>query len=96
MSTAPSMNAPAVANGLPATHNIVASEIIAPSVAISPTWPTTVPIDDVLSATLPITFSSTVLSRGTQAQESFSMRETLRGFDVVPVVQAFDGGIVTV
>ena len=92
----PSMNVPAVANGPLATHNIAASRIIAPSVVVLPTWPTTVLINDALSATLPITFLSTVLLWRTQALESFSMRETLRGFDVVPVVQAFDGGIVMV
>ena len=96
MSTVPNMNVPVVTNGLLATHNITASETIAPSAIVLPTWPITVLIDDVLSVTLPITFSSTVLLRRTQVPESSSTRETLRGFDVVPVVQAFDGGIVTV
>ena len=91
-----STNVPAVTNRLPATHNITASEIIAPSVIVSPTWPATAPIDGALSVMLPITFSSIVLLRRTQAPESFSTRETLRGCDVVPVVQAFDGGIVMV
>ena len=96
VSTAPSMNASAVTNGLPVIHNTAVSRIIAPSVGVSPTWPVTVPIDIVPSVTLPITFLSTVLLRKTQAQGSSSMAEILRGFDVVPVVQVFEGGIVTV
>ena len=96
MSIAPNTNVPAVVSGLPAIHNTTVSEIIAPTVDVSPTWPAIVPIDDVPSVTLPITFLSTVLSRRTQAQVSSSMRGTLRGSDVVPVVQVFEGGIVTV
>ena len=96
VSTALSMNAPAVVNGLPVTLNTTVSEIIAPSVDVSPTWPTTVPINVAPSVMPPITFSSTVLLQRTQAQASSSMTETLRGFDVVPVVQVFEGGIVTV
>ena len=92
----PEYECPVVANGLPATHNITVSETTAPSAIVSPTWPITVPLDDALSATLPITFSSTVLLWRTQVPALSSMRETLRGFDVVPVVQAFAGGIVTV
>ena len=96
MSTVPSMNAPAVANRLQATHNTAASKIIVPSVAVSPIWPSIAPIDVVPSVTLPITFSSTVLLQRTQAQASSSMMEIPRDFDVVPVVQVFEGGIVTV
>ena len=94
--TALSTNVPAVANGLPATHNIAASGIIAPSVAVSPTWPATALIDVVPSVTLPITFSLTVLLQRTRAQASSSTTEIPRDFDVVPVVQIFEGGIVTV
>ena len=90
------MNAPVVANGLPVIHNTAVSEIIAPSVDISPTWPITVLIDVAPSVTLLITFSSTVLLQRTQARVSSSMTKILRGFDVVPVVQVFEGGIVTV
>ena len=90
------MNAPVVANRLPVIHNTTVSEIIAPSVGVSPTWSVTVPIDIAPSVTLPITFSSTVLLQRTQARASSSMMEILRGFDVVPVVQVFEGGIVTV
>ena len=93
--TVPSMSAPVVTNGL-ATHNTAASEIIAPSVGISPTWPATALIDVVPSVTLLITFSSTVLLQRTRAQASSSTTEIPRDFDVVPVVQIFEGGIVTV
>ena len=96
VSTVPSMSAPVVTNGLPATHNTAASEIIAPSVGVSPTWPATARIDVVPSVTLPITFSSTVLLQRTRAQASSSTTEIPRDFDVVPVVQVFEGGIVTV
>ena len=96
VSTAPSMNVPAVVNKLPVIHNTTVSEIIAPSVSISPTWPVTVPIDIAPSVTPPITFSSTVLLQRTQAQVSSSITEILRGFYVVPVVQVFKGGIVMV
>ena len=96
VSTALSMSAPAVANKLLAIHNTAASTIIAPSAGVSPTWPATVLIDIVPSVTLPITFSSTVLLRRTQARASSSTTEILRGFDVVPEVQVFKGGIVTV
>ena len=96
VSTAPSMNVLAVANGLLAIPNTAASETIAPSADISPTWPITVLIAIVPSATPLITFLSTVLLRRTQARASFLMIETPRDFDVVPVVQVFEGGIVTV
>ena len=90
------MNVPAVANELLVTYNTAVSGTIAPTVDVSPTWPATVWIVAAPSVTPPITFSSTVLLRRTQAQVSSSMRETQRDFDVVPVVQVFDGGIVTV
>ena len=96
MSTAPSMNAPAVINGLLVTHNTTVSGIIAPSVSVLPTWPATVPINVVPSVMPPITFSLTVLLQRTRAQVSSSTMEILRDFDVVPVVQVFEGGIVTV
>ena len=96
VSTVPSTNAPAVANGLQAIHNTTAPEIIVPSVTVSPIWPGIAPIDIAPSVTLPITFSSTVLLWRTQAQASSSMMEIPRDFDVVPVVQVFEGGIVMV
>ena len=96
MSTAPSMSAPAVANVLPVIHSTAVSGIIAPSVDISPTWPVTVLIDVAPSVTLLVTFLLNVLLRRTQAPVSFSARGILRGFDVVPAVQVFNGGIVTV
>ena len=96
VSTALSMNAPAVTNELPVIHNTAVSEIIAPSAGVLPTWPITVPITAVPSVTLPITFSLTVLLRKTRAQVSSSTRGIPRGFEVVPVVQVFDGGIVMV
>ena len=96
VSTALSMNAPAVVNGLPVIHNTAVSEIIAPSVGVSPTWPITVPIDVAPSAMPPTTFSLTILLWRTRAWVSSSMTEILRDFDVVPVVQVFEGGIVTV
>ena len=96
MLTVPSTNAPAVANGPLAIHNTAVSEIIAPSVDISPTWPATALIDDAPSVMLPITFSSTVLLWRTPARASSSMTGIPRGFDVVLVVQVFKGGIVTV
>ena len=65
VSTVPSMSAPVVANGPLATHNTATSKIIAPSAGVSPIWPATVPIDVVLSVTLPIIFSSTVLLQRT-------------------------------
>ena len=96
MLTVPSMSVPAVVNGLPVIHNTAVSAIIAPSVDVSPTGPVTVLIDVAPSVMLPITFSLTVLLWRTQAQVSSSMREIPRGFDVVPVVQGFEGGIVMV
>ena len=96
MSTARNMNAPAVINEPLVTHNTVVSEIIAPTVDASPTWPVTALIAAAPSATLPITFSSTVLLQRTRVRGSSSMGETLRGFEVVPEVQVFEGGIVTV
>ena len=96
MLTVLSTNVPAVANELPVTHNTTASGITAPIVNISPTWPTTVQIDIVPSVMPPITFLSTVLLQKTPAWVLSSMRETQRGFDVVPVVQIFEGGIVMV
>ena len=96
MSTAPNTSVPVVDSTLPATLNTAVSEIIAPIVDASPTWPAIVPIDIAPSVTLPITFSLTVLLWRTRVQESSSMMGTLRGSDVVPVVQVFKGGIVTV
>ena len=96
MSTVLSTSVPAVANELLVTHNTTVSETIAPTVGVSPTWPATVPIVAAPFVTPPITFSSTVLLRRTQARVSSSTRETRRGSDVVPVVQVFKGGIVTV
>ena len=96
MSTVPSMNAPAVANGLPAIHNTAVSEIIAPSADVLPTWPIIAPIDAVPSVTLPTIFSSTVLLQRTQARASSSTTGIPRDFDIVPAVQVFEGGIITV
>ena len=96
VSTPPSTNAPVVANELLATHNIAVSKIMVLSANVSPTWPATAPIDIAPSATLPITFSSTVLLRRTLARASSSTTGIPRDFDVVPVVQIFEGGIVTV
>ena len=96
MSTAPNMNVPAVVSGLPVIHNTTVSEIIAPTVDVSPTWPATVPIDAAPSVTPPITFSLTVLLWRTRAQVSSSTTGILRGSDAVPVVQVFEGGIVMV
>ena len=96
MSTAPNTNAPVVVSGLLAIHNTTVSEITALTVDVLPTWPTTVPIAVAPSVTPPITFLSTVLLQRIRAQVSSSMTETLRGFDVVLVVQVFEGGIVTV
>ena len=96
VSTVPSMNVPAAANELPVTHNTAVSGTTAPTVDISPTWPATVQIVAAPSVTPPITFSLTVHLQRTQARVLFSTRETQRGFDVVPVVQVFEGGIVTV
>ena len=96
MLTAPNTNVPAVVSGLLVIHNTAASEIIAPTVDVSPTWPTTVPTGAVPFVMPPITFSSTVLSRRTQVRVSSSTMGILRDSDVVPVVQVFEGGIVTV
>ena len=96
VSAAPNMNVPAVISGLPVTHNTAVSEIIAPTVDVSPTWPAIVPIEVAPSATPPITFLLTVLLRRTRVQVSSSTTGILRGSDVVPVVQVFEGGIVTV
>ena len=96
VSTAQSMNALVVANGPPVTHNTAVSGIIAPTVDVLPIWPATVQTTAVPSVTPPITFLSTVLLQKTLARVSSSTRETRRGFDVVPVVQIFEGGIVTV
>ena len=96
VSTVPSTNALAAANELPAIPNTAASETIAPSADVSPTWPTTVPITVAPSVTPLITFLSTVFLQRTQAQVSFSMTGIPRDFDVVPVVQVFEGGIVMV
>ena len=90
------MNVPAVVNELPVTCSTTVSEIIAPTVNILPIWPTTVPIADAPSVMPLTTFSLTVLLQRTRARASSSMTETLRGFDVVLVVQVFEGGIVTV
>ena len=94
--TALSTSAPIVVNGLLVIHNTAASETTVPTADISPTWSITVPIDGAPSVTLLIIFSSTVLLRRTQAQVSSSTMGILRDFDVVPVVQVFEGGIVTV
>ena len=91
-----SMNVLAVVNELPVIHNTAASETIALTVNVSPTWPATVPIVAAPSVTPPITFSSTVLLQRTRVWVSSSTRETLKGFEVVPVVQVFGGGTVTV
>ena len=96
VSTAPNTNVPAVVSGLPVTHNTTVSEIIAPIVDVSPTWPATVLIDAAPSVTPPITFSSTVLLRRTRVQVSSSTTGILRDSDVVLVVQVFEGGIVMV
>ena len=96
MSTALNTNVPAVISGLPAIHNTAVSEIIAPTVDVSPTWPATVPIDAAPSVMPPITFSSTVLSWRTRVRVSYSMTGILRDSDAVLVVQVFEGGIVTV
>ena len=96
VSTALSMSAPAVASGLPVIHNTAVSRITAPSVDLSPTWPVTVLNGVAPSVTLLTTFLSTVLLRRTPAQESSAMEEIPRGFDVVPTVQVFKGGIVMV
>ena len=93
---APSMNAPAVVNGPLVIHNTTVSGITAPTVDALPIWPVTAPIAAAPSVTPLITFSSIVLLRRIRARASFSMTETLRGFDVVPVVQVLDGGIVMV
>ena len=61
MSTALSMNVPAVVSGLPVTHNTAVSETIAHTADVLPTWPATVLIAVVPSVTPPITFLSTVL-----------------------------------
>ena len=94
--TALNMNVPAVINELPATHNTAVSETIAHTVDTLPIWPATVPIDVAPSVMPPITFLSTVLLQRTQARASSLMVETLTDFEVVPVVQVLDGGIVTV
>ena len=96
ISTAPNTNVLVVANELPATPNTIASEIIALSADVSPTWPITVPIAAAPSVMPLITFSSTVLLQRTQARASFSMTGIPRDFDIVLVVQVFEGGIVTV
>ena len=96
VSTAPNTNVPAVASGPLVTHNTAVSEIIALTADILPTWPATAPVAAAPSVMLPITFSSTVLSRRTQVRVSSSTAGILRGSDAVPVVQAFEGGIVTV
>ena len=96
VSTVRSMNALVVANGLPVIHNTAVSEIIALTADVSPTWLATARTAAAPSATPPTTFLSTVLLRRTLARVSSSTRETRRGFDVVPVVQVFEGGIVTV
>ena len=96
VSTARSTNALVVANGPPVTHNTAVSGTIAPTVDVLPTWPATVRTAAVPSATPPITFLSTVLLQRTLAKVSSSTRETRKGFDVVPVVQVFEGGIVMV
>ena len=90
------MNVPAAVNRLPVIHSTIVSETIAPTVDALPIWPATVPIANAPSVMPPITFSSTVLLQRTQAQASSSMTGTLRGFDVVLVVQVLDRGIVTV
>ena len=95
-STVPNMNVPAAVSELPVTRSTAVSGIIAPTAAILPIWPVTAPIADAPSVTPLITFLSTVLLRRTRAQVSSSMTEIQRGFDVVPVVQVLDGGIVTV
>ena len=86
----------AAANELLAIHNTAAPVIIAPSASALHTWLDTAQTDAVLSVTPQTTFSSTVLLRKTQVQELSSMREIPTAFDVVPVVQIFRGGNVTV
>ena len=95
-STALSMNVPAVVNGPLVIRSTAVSRITAPTVDALPIWPATVPTVTAPSVTPPITFLSTVLSRRTRVRVSSSTTEILRGFDVVLVVQVFEGGIVTV
>ena len=96
MSIVQNMSVLAAANELLAIHNTAAPVIIAPSADTSHTWLSTAQTDAVLSAMPWTTFSSTVLLWKTQARELSSMREIPRVFDVVPVVQIFGGGNVTV
>ena len=96
VSIAPNTNVPAVISGPPVIHNTAVSEITALTVDVSPTWPATVLTAAVPSVMPLITFSSTVLSQRTQVQVSSSTTGTLRGSDIVPVVQVLEGGTVTV
>ena len=96
MSTVLNMNVPVVVNEPPVIHSTAVSGITAPPVDVLPIWPAIVLIADAPSVTPPITFLSTVLSGRTRAWASSSIMETPRGFNLVPVAQVLDGGIVTV
>ena len=96
MLIAPNTNVPAVISGPPVIHNTAVSEITALTVDVSPTWPATVPTAAAPSVMPLITFSSIVLSWRTRVQVSSSTTGTLRGSDIVPVVQVLEGGTVTV
>ena len=96
MSIAQNMSVLAAANELPAIHNTTAPVITAPSADALHTWLDTARTDAVLSVMPQTTFSSTVLLWKTQARGLSSTREIPKAFDVVPVVQIFRGGNVTV
>ena len=96
VSTAPNMNALAVTNAPLVIHNTAVSTTTAPSAVSLPIWPGIVQPDIALSVMPPTIFSLIVLLWRTLAQRLSSMRETLRDFDVVPVVQIFERGIVMV
>ena len=96
MSTAWSINALTVANVPLDTSNIIACETTILFAATSATSLATVQTDAAHYATTQGTSSPIALSQRTLVRESSSIREIQRDFSVVPVVQIFEEGNVTV
>ena len=96
MSISWNMNAPTVINGLLGTLSTVVFKTAVRFAVASATTPSTVRTDSAPSAMIPAMSLQIVPSLRTPAVVSSSMMETQRESDLAPVVQVFEGGIVTV
>ena len=90
------MNAPTADSVLQGTPNTVAFETSVLFATTSAICPVTVQTNIAPCAMTWDTSSWTVPSQRTLAAESFSTMETQRGSELAPVVQVFEGGIITV